>query len=53
MMLMIDNVNGSYHVGYISVQHIKSDTICLVSYSLDCHTQSFIQTLHDLAFGGE
>ena len=39
MMLMINNVNGTIlHVGYISVQHIKSDTICLVSYSLDCHT---------------
>ena len=53
-MLMIYDVNSTiFHVGYISVQHIKSDTIHLVSYSLDCHMQSFVQTLHDLGFGGE
>ena len=46
MMLMIYNVNSTiFHVGYISVQHIKSDTIGLVSSSLDCHRQSLVQTL--------
>ena len=39
-----------FHMGCISVQHIKSDTIHLVSYSLDCHMQSFVQTL-TLALG--
>ena len=47
MMLTIYNVNSTiFHMGYISLQlHINSDTIHLVSYSLDCHMQSFVQTL--------
>ena len=53
-MLMICNVNSIiFHVGYISVQNMKIDTICLVSYSLDCHMQSFVHAESDLGFGGE
>ena len=44
MMLMIYNVSSTiFHVAYISVQCIKSDTI-LVSNSLDCRMHSFVQT---------
>ena len=40
------NVNSTIlHVGYISVQNMKSHINCLVSYSLDRHMQSFVQTL--------
>ena len=46
IMLIIHNVNSTiFHVGYISVQNMKIDTIWLVSYSLDCHMQSFVHTL--------
>ena len=35
------NVDSTiFHVGTISVQNMKSDINCLVSYSLDCHMQS-------------
>ena len=45
-MLMIYNVSSTiFHVGYVSVQNMKSDINLLVSYSLDCHIQSFVQTL--------
>ena len=43
----VDNQNVSItiiHMGYISVQNMKIDTIRLVSYSLDCYMQSFVQT---------
>ena len=46
-MLMIYNVNSPIsHVGYISIQHSKSDTFTtpLMSYNLDCHMQSFVHT---------
>ena len=46
IMLMIYNVNSTiFHVAYISVQNMKNDINRLVSYSLDCHIQSFVQTL--------
>ena len=46
IILMIHNMNStSFHVGYISVQNMKSDINRLVSYSLDCYMQSFVQTL--------